>query len=79
MQKVWKLNKYDENKIKELMKQYNISEMLAKLILSRDIENVDIRPQTVKRLIQQENYNGITHNINYDWAECNEDIKGMKK
>lgn len=42
MQKVWKLNKYDENKIKELMKQYNISEMLAKLILSRDIENVDI-------------------------------------
>ena len=50
-----------------------------KIVQIEDIENVDIRPQTVKRLIQQENYNGITHNINYDWAECNEDIKGMKK
>ena len=50
-----------------------------KIVQIEDIENVDIRPQTVKRLIQQENYNGITHNINYDWAECNENIKGMKK
>ena len=50
-----------------------------KIVQIEDIENVDIRPQTVKRLIQQENYNGITHNINYDWAQCNEDIKGMKK
>ena len=50
-----------------------------KIVQIEDIENVDIRPQTVKRLIQQENYNGITHNINYDWAEYNEDIKGMKK
>lgn len=50
-----------------------------RIVQIEDIENVDIRPQTVKRLIQQENYNGITHNINYDWAECNEDIKGMKK
>lgn len=50
-----------------------------KIVQIEDIENVDIRPQTVKRLIQQENYNGITHNINYDWAECNEDIKRMKK
>ena len=42
MQKVWKLNKYNEKKTKELMNKYNISEMLAKLILSREIENVDM-------------------------------------
>ena len=42
MQKVWKLNEYDENKIKELMNKHNISEMLAKLILSREIEDVDM-------------------------------------
>lgn len=46
-----------------------------KIVQIKDIENVDVRPQTVKRLIQQKNHNGITHNINYDWAECNENIK----
>lgn len=31
------------------------------------IEKIDIRPKTVKRLIEQETYENITHNINYDW------------
>lgn len=42
MQKVWNVKKYDENKVNELMKKYNISNMLAKLIISREIEDVDI-------------------------------------
>ncbi len=42
MQKVWNVKKYDEDKIKELMTKYNISDMLSKLILSRQIEDVDM-------------------------------------
>lgn len=32
-----------------------------------DIDNVDIRPRTIKELIKKEDYNNITQNINYDW------------
>lgn len=42
MQKVWSVKKYDEDKVSKLMKEYDISEMLAKLIISREIEDVDI-------------------------------------
>lgn len=34
--------KYDKEKINELVMKYNISEMLAKLILAREIEDVDM-------------------------------------
>ena len=36
------------------------------------IDDVDIRPKTVKKLIKQEKYNEIAHNVNYDWAESNQ-------
>ena len=42
MQKVWSVKKYDKEKINELVMKYNISEMLAKLILAIEIEDVDI-------------------------------------
>ena len=42
MQKVWSVKKYDKEKINELVIKYNISEMLAKLILAREIEDVDM-------------------------------------
>lgn len=32
-----------------------------------DIENVDIRPKTIKKLIKQDEYKNVTQNINYDW------------
>lgn len=32
-----------------------------------DIETLDIRPKTVKKLIKQDTYTEIAHNINYDW------------
>lgn len=32
-----------------------------------DIENLDIRPKTIKKLIKQDTYTDVTHNINYDW------------
>lgn len=32
-----------------------------------NIENIDIRPKTIKKLITEETYPNITHNINYDW------------
>ncbi|MGM9850183.1 MAG: NUDIX domain-containing protein [Bacilli bacterium] len=50
-----------------------------KIVQISDIENVDIRPKTVKGLIQQEKYNVITHNINYDWGNCNENERIIKK
>ena len=40
-----------------------------KIIEIKDIDNVDIRPKTVKDLIRCETYSNVTHNINYDWAE----------
>lgn len=38
MQKNWKLEKYDENYINKISKKYNISEILAKLIAARGVE-----------------------------------------
>lgn len=32
-----------------------------------DIEDLDIRPKEIKKLIKQNTYTGINHNINYDW------------
>ena len=37
-------------------------------ILGIDIDNIDIRPKTVKKLIKNDTYANVTHNINYDWA-----------
>lgn len=42
MQKVWNVKKYDKDKIDELRQKYGISEMLAKLIISREIEDIDM-------------------------------------
>ncbi len=50
-----------------------------KIVEIKDIENVDVRPRTMKKLIQQEEYIGITHNVNYDWASCNEEERKIKK
>ena len=32
-----------------------------------DIENIDIRPKTIKKLIKQDEYKNVIQNINYDW------------
>ena len=42
-----------------------------KIVELANIDEVDIRPKTVKTLIKQEKYNEITHHVNYDWAESN--------
>lgn len=42
MQKVWSVKKYDKNDLDELMQKYNISSMLSKLIIARDIEDIDL-------------------------------------
>ncbi len=42
MQKVWNLKKYDDALIKKIQEKYNISEMLAKLVVSRNVEFDDI-------------------------------------
>lgn len=44
MQKVWNVKKYDEEYINQICKKYNISRLLAKLLVSRDIElnNIDM-------------------------------------
>lgn len=40
-----------------------------KIVEIRNIDNCDIRPKTIKKLIKENSYNYITHNINYDWSE----------
>lgn len=40
-----------------------------KIVAVKDIDNVDVRPKTIKNLIKCESYSNITHNINYDWAD----------
>ena len=45
-----------------------------KVVETSKIDEIDIRPKTVKRLIKQEEYDEITHNVNYDWAEINKNI-----
>ena len=32
-----------------------------------NIDNVDIRPKSIKEIIQKEIYENVTHHINYDW------------
>ena len=39
-----------------------------KIIEIKDIDNIDIRPKTVKELIKNDVSSNISHNINYDWA-----------
>ena len=39
-----------------------------KIIEIKDIDNIDIRPKTVKELIKNDIYSNIFHNINYDCA-----------
>ena len=39
-----------------------------KIIEIKDIDNIDIRPKTVKELIKNDISSNISHNINYDWA-----------
>lgn len=34
----------------------------------KDIDNIDIRPKTIKNLIKCNEYSSISHNVNYDWA-----------
>ena len=43
MVKVWNVNQYDKEKVEAIMKEYNCSEILAKLLISRNIEFDDIR------------------------------------
>lgn len=38
-----------------------------KIVSISDIDTVDIRPKTIKKLIKQEKYDSITNNVNYDW------------
>lgn len=42
MQKVWNVNSYNEEYVKEISRKYNISQILSKLIISRNIEVDDI-------------------------------------
>lgn len=42
MQKIWNVKKYDEEYVKKIMNDFCISEVLAKLIISRNIEYSDI-------------------------------------
>ena len=42
MSKVWNIKKYDEKKVEEIMNKYNVSKTLAKLLISREIEDIDM-------------------------------------
>lgn len=39
-----------------------------KIVEIKDIDNIDIRPKTVNKLIKCDEYSNIYHNVNYDWA-----------
>ena len=39
-----------------------------KIVEIKDIDKIDIRPKTINKLIKCDEYIGISHNINYDWA-----------
>lgn len=39
-----------------------------KIVEIKDIDKIDIRPKTINKLIKCDEYSGISHNINYDWA-----------
>lgn len=40
-----------------------------KIVEIKNIDNYDIRPKTIKKLIKGNSYNDISHHINYDWGE----------
>ena len=40
-----------------------------KIVEIKNIDNYDIKPKTIKKLIEENSYNDISHNINYDWGE----------
>lgn len=42
MQKLWNVKKYDENEVKSISERFNISDILAKFLISKDIEIDDI-------------------------------------
>ena len=42
MLKVWNINKYDEEKVKEITEKFGCTEIMAKLLISRNIEFDDI-------------------------------------
>lgn len=42
MQKVWNIKKVNEDYVKRIMKEYNVSEVMAKLLINRNIEFEDI-------------------------------------
>ena len=42
MTKVWNLRKYDEDMVKEYCKKFNISEILVKLLIARDVKIEDV-------------------------------------
>lgn len=40
-----------------------------KIVEIKNIDDYDIRPKAMKKLIKENSYDYITHNINYDWSE----------
>ena len=42
MQRIWNLKKYDNNLVEKIREEYKVSEIMAKLLISRDIEFNDI-------------------------------------
>lgn len=42
MQRTWNLKKYDNNLVEKIMNRYNVTEIMAKLLISRNIEFDDI-------------------------------------
>ena len=42
MQKLWNVKKYDENEVKSISERFNISDILAKFLISKDIDIDDI-------------------------------------
>ena len=42
MQKLWNVKKYDENEVKSISERFNISDILSKFLISKDIEIDDI-------------------------------------
>ena len=42
MNKIWKIKKIDENKIKEYMNKFNITDFTAKLLIAKDIEEKSV-------------------------------------
>lgn len=60
---------YAEIKSFDLIKCFDDGWDKFKIFDINNIENVDIRPKTIKELIREETYENITHHINYDWLD----------